>query len=505
VTVLAALAPWSSPSVDYHALAPEIVLAGFMVLAIVADLLFEERQRWATANIAGIGLLGSLFAVITLAVQSGAARSMFEGSYVVDDFSLVLKALFCIAGYVVVLMSTNYIEEGGYYQGEYYTLLLTSVLGMQMMSSSRELISMFVALELLSIPAYMLAAWRKRDVKSNEAGVKYFLLGVFASAVMLYGMSLLYGVSGSTRFSDIAAYLAKAGNEPITTLAVVFIVVGFGFKVSAVPFHTWAPDTYEGAPTPITAFLSVASKAAGFVALLELLFVAFPSAREVTQPFFWVVAAITMTLGNLTALRQTNIVRMLAYSSVAQGGFIIMPLAVIGSDASSREDALTAVITYLLIYAAMNLGAFAVVLAVARKTRSGEITSYGGLFEYAPGLTVAMTIFLFSLAGIPPLGGWVAKFGVFRALLSSGGGWAVALAVIGVVNSVIALYYYANVAKEMWFNPTPDGDKTPIKVPSSLVAALGITTLATLLLGILPNLVLRFGDLSSIVSAVGQR
>jgi NADH-quinone oxidoreductase subunit N len=275
--------------------------------------------------------------------------------------------------------------------------------------------------------------------------------------------------------------------------------------VSAVPFHTWAPDTYEGAPTPVTAFLSVGSKAAGFVALLELLFGAFPDAKDVTQPFFWVIAAVTMTLGNLTALRQTNIVRMLAYSSVAQGGFILMPLAVIGSDAASREDSLTAVITYLLVYAAMNLGAFAVVMAVARKTRSGEITSYGGLFEYAPGLCVLMTIFLFSLAGIPPLGGWVAKFAVFRALLSAGGNWAVALAVVGAVNSVIALYYYANVAKEMWFNPTPDGDKSPIRVPASLGAALGITTIATLVLGVLPNLVLRFGDLSSLVSAAAGK
>jgi len=503
--MFAQLAPWSSPTVDYHALAPEIVLASFLVIAIIADLLFEERQKWATSTIAGIGLLATLVPIVTLSVDSGPARSMFDGAYVVDDFSLVLKALFCIAGYVVVLMSANYVEEGGYYQGEYYTLLLSSVLGMLMMASSRELVSMFVALELLSIPAYMLAAWRKRDLKSNEAGMKYFLLGVFASAVMLYGMSLLYGVSGSTRFADIADYVHTAGNQPIITLAVVFIVVGFAFKVSAVPFHTWAPDTYEGAPTPIAAFLSVASKAAGFVALLALLFGAFPGAKDVTEPLFWVLAAVTMTLGNLVALRQTNIVRMLAYSSVAQGGFILMPLAVIGDSASAREDALTAVITYLLIYAAMNLGAFAVVMAVSRKTRSAEISSFGGLFLYAPGLCTLMTIFLFSLAGIPPLGGWVAKFAVFRALLSAGGNWAVALAVIGVVNSVIALFYYANVAKEMWFNPIPDGDATPIRVPPPLVAALGITAFVTLLTGILPNLVLRFGDLSSLVSSAAGR
>lgn len=503
LAALMAASDWVDPVIDYHALAPEIVLAGVLVAVIIADLFLDERSKWVTSTLAGVGLLATLLPLATLAVDDGPARSMFDGAYVVDDFSLVVKALFCIAAYVVVLMSSTYIEEGDYYQGEYYTLLLTSTLGMLMMASSRELISMFVALEFLSIPAYMLAAWRKRDPKSNEAGMKYFLLGVFASAVMLYGMSLLYGASGTTLFTGIASHVATEGETPIITVGVVFIIVGFAFKVSAVPFHTWAPDTYEGAPTPVTAFLSVASKAAGFVAMLQLLFVAFPDADKVTKPFFWVVAALTMTVGNLVALKQTNIVRMLAYSSVAQGGFILMPLAVMSDDLTTREDALTAVVTYLLVYAAMNLGAFSVVMAVARKTRSAEISSYGGLFTYAPGLTLAMTLFLFSLGGIPPLGGWVAKFAVFRSLLSDGSGWAVGLAVIGAVNSVIALYYYANIARQMWFNPPPDGDTTAVRVPAPLFASLAITTVATLVIGILPNLVLRFGDLSSIVASAG--
>jgi NADH-quinone oxidoreductase subunit N len=504
LAALMAATDWVDPVIDYHALAPEIVLAGVLVAVIIVDLFLDERSKWATSTLAGIGLLATLLPLATLAVDDGQARVMFDGAYVVDDFSLVVKALFCIAAYVVVLMSSTYIEEGDYYQGEYYTLLLTSTLGMLMMASSRELVSMFVALEFLSIPAYMLAAWRKRDPKSNEAGMKYFLLGVFASAVMLYGMSLLYGASGTTMFTGISAHVTAAGGDtPIIVVGVVFIIVGFAFKVSAVPFHTWAPDTYEGAPTPVTAFLSVASKAAGFVAMLQLLFIAFPDADEVTKPFFWVVAALTMTVGNLVALKQTNIVRMLAYSSVAQGGFILMPLAVMSDNLETREDALTAVVTYLLVYAAMNLGAFSVVLAVARKTRSGEISSYGGLFTYAPGLTLAMTLFLFSLGGIPPLGGWVAKFAVFRSLLSDGGGWATALAVIGAVNSVIALYYYANIARQMWFNPPPDGDTTAVKVPAPLFASLAITSVATLVIGVLPNLVLRFGDLSSIVANSG--
>jgi NADH-quinone oxidoreductase subunit N len=491
---------FNQPYLDYHALAPEIILGAVIVVLLLVDLFVEEDRKWALSSLAGVGVLAAFVPILTLALSDEPARVMFNGGYVVDDFALVLKGLFLLATYIVILMSTNYVEEGDYHHGEYYVLLLTSVLGMLMIASSRDLVSIFVALEFLSIPAYMLAAWRKRDLKSNEAGMKYFLLGVFASAVMLYGMSLLYGVSGTTLLTGIESYVASHGTEPITTLAIMFIVVGFAFKVSAVPFHTWAPDTYQGAPTPITAFLSVASKAAGFVALLALVFVAFPSAKDVWQPLFWVLSALTMTVGNLLALRQTNIVRLFAYSSVAQGGFMLMPLAVVGNNPQAREDALTAIVTYLIVYAAMNLGAFAVIIAVARKTRSGEISSYGGLFEYAPGLAVAMSFFLFSLAGIPPLGGWIAKFGVFQALLAAGGGWAAGLAVIGAVNSVVALFYYANIAREMFMNPVPDGDATPVRVPQALVAALGITAGVTLLIGVLPSVVLHFGDLSNFVA-----
>jgi NADH-quinone oxidoreductase subunit N len=412
---------------------------------------------------------------------------MFDDRYVVDNFSLVLKALFLLSGYIVVLLSTNEIEEGGYHQGEYYVLLLSSILGMVMMASSRDLVSVFVALEFLSIPAYMMAAWRKRDRKSNEAGVKYFLLGVFASAVMLYGMSLLYGATGTTKLTAIGEVVTGKGKlGGIEVMGVVFVIVGFAFKVSAVPFHTWAPDTYEGAPTPVTAFLSVASKAAGFVALILLVYLAFPQATDVYRPLMWVMAALTMTVGNVVALRQTNIVRLLAYSSIAQGGFILMPLVVAGSSGSA-ETSLRAIVVYLIIYAATNLGAFAVVIAVSRKTRSGEISSFGGLFGYAPGLAVLMTIFLASLAGIPPLGGWYAKFGVFNAVLTAQSGWGYSIAVIGAINAVIATAYYVTVMREMWMKPAPDGDVAPVLVPGSIKAALAITGIATLVFGVLPG------------------
>ena len=503
MTLLATVAaPWTAPTIDYHALAPEIVLAVGLTVVLLVDLFTTERNRWLLSVLTGFSLLGAVVPVLTLAVHDNSVRSMFDGRYVVDEFSLVVKALFLLAGYVIVLLSSSHIEEGDYWRGEYWFLLLSSLLGMVMMASARDLVSVFVALEFLSIPAYMLAAWRKRDLKSNEAGVKYFLLGVFASAVMLYGMSLLYGVANSTLLVDIGKSIDLDGTfGAVQALAIVFVVVGFAFKVSAVPFHTWAPDTYEGAPTPVTAFLSVASKAAGFVALVVLVLTAFPEGRDVWQPFIWGLSALTMTVGNIFALRQTNFVRMIAYSSVSQGGFILMPLAVAGGAAG--EAALRAVVVYLIVYAATNLGMFAVILAVSRKTRSGEISSLGGLFSYAPALGVLLTIFLASLAGIPPLGGWIGKFAAFQALLTDASPWAYVLAIIGAVNSVIAFGYYGNIMREVWMRPVPDGDTTRIVTPSSLQIALGITAVATLVFGILPGIVLRFGEMAELLGAFG--
>ena len=499
---------FSSPVIDYHALAPELVLAAGLCVVLIVDLFVPDHRRWITGTLSGLFLLGALLPVVTLAVIGDDVRSSLSGEgvtgrYVVDNFALVLKALFLLAGYIVVLLSAQEIEEGGYYQGEFYVLLLSSVLGMVMMASSRDLVSVFIALEFLSIPAYMMAAWKKRDRKSNEAGVKYYLLGVFASAVMLYGMSLLYGVAGSTLLTDIGKAITLEGDRVgVQVLGVVFVIVGFAFKVSAVPFHTWAPDTYEGAPTPVTAFLSVGSKAAGFVGLVLMVYLAFPQARDVYRPFLWVMAALTMTIGNLIALKQTNVVRMLAYSSVSQGGFILMPLAMAFTN-GAQETSLRAVIVYLIIYAATNLGAFAVVIAVSRKTRSGEISSFGGLFQYAPGLTVLMTLFLASLAGIPPLGGWYAKFGAFRAVLDAAGGWGYTIAIIGAVNAVIATAYYINIMREMWMKPVPDGDVTPIKVHGSVQAALVICGVATLVLGVLPGLIAKVGAITDL-AVVGR-
>jgi NADH-quinone oxidoreductase subunit N len=500
--ILAQLGDWQSPEVDWAGLAPEIVLAVGINVVLLLDLQLAEVKKWAIATITGLIMLVGFIAVVVLAVTEDDPISMFGGRYVIDDYALLLKALFLLAGYVVVLMSQTELEEGSYYQGEFYVLLLCSVLGMMMMASARDLVSIFVALELLSIPAYMMAAWNKRNQKSNEAGVKYYLLGVFASAVLLYGMSLLFGMAGSTLLVDIGASLVDGDLTGIEVVGVVFVVCGFAFKISAVPFHQWAPDTYEGAPTPVTAFFSVATKAAGFVALMSVVFIAFPGADGVYEPLIWVMSALTMTVGNVLALRQTNIVRMLAYSSVAQGGFILMPLAFAG-DPDVGASALNAVVVYLVIYAFMNLGAFAVVIAVTRKTRSGDIASFGGLFSYAPGLTVALTIFFASLAGIPPLAGWFAKFNSFKAVLDAGTTSAYVLAAIAAVNTVIAAAYYMRVLRTAWMDEAPDGDTSPVRAPSPIVAAIAISALGTIVLGILPNIIARAGAVDALTGAFG--
>ncbi|MBK6671003.1 MAG: NADH-quinone oxidoreductase subunit N [Microthrixaceae bacterium] len=469
-----------APTLDLHALAPEFVLAGVVCVLLLLDVVLLDRAKAIVGSIAGLGLLGSLVPILTLATSDHPTRTMFGGSYVVDSTSLLLKALFIVSAYVVVLLSTNYIGEGDYWESEYYTLLVSSVLGMTVMASARDLISIFVALELLSIPAYMLAAWSKRDGRSNEAGMKYYLMGVFASAILLYGMSLLYGWSGSTQLSEIGRAIGEK-NSPAVTLGVVFVLVGFAFKVSAVPFHMWAPDTYEGAPTPVTAFLAVASKAAGFVALIQVIGQALVLRMNVMIPVVAVLAALSMTIGNLIALRQTNVIRMLAYSGIAQAGFMLAPFV------ASQYGGIDAIVIYLVLYAATNLGAFAVVMAIARRTRSAEISSFGGLFSYSPGLAVALSVFLASFVGIPPLGIWYGKLSVMRALIESQGRWATVLAIFVALNTAIAAYYYLNVAKTMWFDDAPEGESTPIKVPTSLRFAVGIALVATIALGVYPG------------------
>ncbi|MEX2253918.1 MAG: NADH-quinone oxidoreductase subunit N [Acidimicrobiia bacterium] len=482
-----------NPSIDFHALAPEIVLTVAIVVCLLVDLFLPRRQE-LVPRIASIGVLGALIPVLTLAVD-GADRSMFDGAFVVDNYSLVLTGFFLVAAYFSLLLSVDYIQEGDYYRGEYYVLLLTSVLGLVVMASSRDLISIFVALETISIPTFVLAGWRKHDTKSNEAALKYFLIGVLSTAVMLYGMSFIYGMSSSTLLTDIRIYAAT--DTPAIFAAAIFLtLVGFAFKVSAVPFHFWTPDTYEGSPTPVTAYLSVASKAGGFVALLTIVKFGFFPSIDSWEPILWMFAAASMTLGNLVALRQTNAIRMLAYSSIAQAGFMLVPLAVAGD--VTGNSAWEAVVIYLLIYGAMNIGAFAAVMAAARRTRSAEISSFAGLGRTDPWLAVMMSIFLLSLAGIPPLAGWFAKFVMFRAVFDAGTTAAVVLGVIAAVNSVIAFFYYAAIPRKMWFSEPAEGsvDAHTQPTPFALQAAMFMATAIVIVIGVYPQFFARLGELA---------
>lgn len=494
-------AEFVTPTIDWHAIAPELVLAAVALGIVLLDSVLLERAKPLIPGIAGLGFLAALIPVLTLATASPEIRSTFDGAFVINNRALALKVLFLVTGYIVVLLSTKYVAEGDYWESEYYALMLASVVGMSVMASAMDLITVFIALELLSIPAYMLAAWRKRDVKSNEAGLKYYLMGVFATGIFLYGFSLLYGVSGSTNLAEIATAIGK-GDSPtaIVVVALIFSLAGFGFKVSAVPFHAWAPDTYEGAPTPITAFLAVASKTAGFAALIQLVFIAFAERSDVVQPVMFILAALSMTVGNLIALRQTNVVRMLAYSGIAQAGFILAPFAVYSANS---ELAMSAIVSYLVIYAAMNLGAFACVIAIARKTGSAERSTFGGLFSYAPGLATVFTLFLASLVGMPPLGGWYAKFSVMNVLVGAGTGMGYALAVILAVNTAIGAFYYMAVARAMWFDEAPDGDVSPIKVPVNLIAAIAICLVLTVVTGVLPDLVTQLSTVPTVAAGLG--
>ena len=500
-SVLAA-AEWTRPYLDYHAFAPEIVLTLVAVSILIADLFIDETRKYLITTWAGVGVALAAIPLLTLAASDDTARVMFGGGYVVDRYALLLKGLFLVSGYLVLLMSSNYLAEGDFYEGEYSFLLVCSMLGMIVMASARDLITIFVAVETIAIPSYLLAGWRKRESKSNEAMLKYYLLGVVASAVMLYGMSFIYGITGATQLSVIADSVTGEGVTPLLIVCIFLTLVGFAFKISAVPFHQWAPDTYEGAPTPITAFLSVASKTAGFVAITQIVFAGFLGRSDVWRPIFWVLAALTMTVGNLTALRQTNIVRMLAYSSIAQAGFIMAPLAVAGINGSATKSAFDAIVLYLVVYAFMNLGAFAVVITVSRKTKSGEISSFGGLFEYAPGLAIVMTLIMASLAGIPPLGGFWAKFFVFKSIIDAGTTWPVILGVIASVNSVIAFFYYASILREMWMRPVPLDDRTPVKLPAALTTALAICTIGIVAIGVYPGMLTKLVDVSSTFGAL---
>lgn len=469
-------------NLDYFSFLPEFILTGVICAVLVIDLFLPQDRKWLAMPMSVAGVFATLGAVLLLI---GETRSTLSGMWMVDPFAITFKVVFCLAAILVFIVSHDYLKDDQIHQGEYYTMMLCSLLGMLTISSSRDLIPIFVSLELITIPAFVLAGLRKPDIRSNEAALKFFLFGVLSSAIMLFGMSLVYGITGQTGLVKIAQALALNGPfREIAILSIFFIVVGLGFKISAFPFQWWVPDTYEGAPVPVAAFLSVASKTAGFVGLLQIMFIAFGGLADLWRPFLAVLAVLTMTFGNLVAIQQKQIVRLLAYSSIGQAGYILLPLGVASStDATLNSSIFTAAIVYLLVYAFMETGAFAVAIAVGKRGGGYEIKDYAGMFARSPGIAVAMAIFLFSLAGVPPLAGWAAKFFVFKVVIDSGALW---VAVVMAVNTVIALFYYAAVVRQMFFAPSEE--KRAIAITPLLGTAIAVSAIVVVVVGVLPNL-----------------
>ena len=470
-------------STDLIYLLPELILLLGAAAVFALDILVKKwrSKPWLPTVALGVLLL-ALLAMISSLGKTQVVATML----VVDPFALFFKVLAVVAVALVIVVAMPYLRGRTPYSGEFYALLLIVTLAICLAVSSVNLILIYLSMEFLSITSYVLAGYLRQDRKSGEAAVKYFLYGATASAVMLYGMSLLFGATGSTDLLGIRNALAA---KPVTELlwltapAIILLLAGFGFKSSLVPFHQWAPDTYEGAPTPITAFLSTASKATGFAIMIRVFIVALGLAQMQWIALLVAVAVVTMTLGNLAALRQTNIKRLLAYSSIAQAGYILIGLAAVLADPTRTFTGLNGLLFYLFAYLFTNIGAFAVVIAVEVHTGKVEIKDYAGLARRAPGLAALLTIFLLSLTGIPPTAGFMGKFFVFGAAVQSQM-WF--LVVIAAVNSVVAAFYYLNIVRYMYFVPADD-DGERVKVGAPLQVVLGATAFMTLLLGVMPG------------------
>ncbi|MCA9903266.1 MAG: NADH-quinone oxidoreductase subunit N [Anaerolineae bacterium] len=442
---------------------PALSITVWAAILLVIDLFIPRERKQTTAWLAAGGVV---FAFVANAFLFNVNEEAFLGMFRADQFTAYVNAVILGTAFIGILMSVDYLKRTQIERGEYYVLMLFSAAGMMFMAAANDLIAVFVALELLSIPLYVLSAFRAPDTKSEESGLKYFILGAFASAFLVYGAALIYGATGTTNIPAIFAAIGEVaigGSASILLLiGAGLMLVGLGFKVAAVPFHMWTPDVYEGAPTPITAFMSVGAKAGGFAALFRVLASALPtfvftdgSIHAVWQASVWILAAATLILGNLVAIAQSNIKRMLAYSSIAHAGYILMAVAAAGT-AGIGDAAARAALFYLMAYMFTNLGAFAIAMSIEKDDGSGtNISDFTGLSKSRPGLAAMMAFFMLSLTGFPPTAGFVAKFLVFQETLNAG---LVPLAIIGVITSVISGYYYLNIVVKMFLG---DGEGDP--------------------------------------------
>ena len=468
-------------NVNFALLSPEYVLVGVAFVVLTVDFLLPREHRIHLSWLAAGGLLAS--AVVALVYRWDTFETLYDGLFIADDFGLFFFVFLTILTAVVVLISHDYVRQHVSQPGEFYALLVFAAVGMVGMAQAGELLTAYVSLELLSFSLYVLVAYRRDDALGNEAGVKYIILGAFSSAILLYGISMVWGATGTTYYGGIAEHLAanEGDLDPTLILGLALILAGLGFKVAAAPFHMWAPDAYQGAPTPVTAFLAVASKAAAFALILRLFTQGLMPALEEWQVLVAVLAAATMIIGNLVAIVQSNIKRLLAYSSVGQVGFLLVGIAALGEVDGGvvipNGLASEAVILHLVGYAFANLAAFTTVITVYNHIGTDELSGYRGLAQRSPFLALVMTVALFSLAGLPFFVGFLTKFYLFTAATEAGLLWLAGLAMAA---SVVSLYYYLMIIKRMFIDDVDESDLLPLRIN---VPGLSWVLLAALLIG----------------------
>lgn len=483
--------PVTIPSLDFLPLAPALI-AGLTVIALMlGDLFVPARAKAWLALVALVGLAAAAASALSIWSQNGAG---FNGSIAADNYGLFLSLIILLAAGLSVLLSVNFVQDRGLEVGEYLTLLVAATAGMVLMALANDLVIIFLALEILSLALYLLSGFWKNNPASLEAGMKYFLLGAFSSAFFLYGIAFMFGATGSTNLARIAAALgqAGAGGNSLLLLGAGLLIVGFGFKVALVPFQWWTPDVYEGAPTPVTAFMSVATKTAAFAAFFRAFIVALPVTAWDWRVLLAALAVLTMTVGNVAALVQTNIKRMLAYSSIAHAGYILIALVAGGSDGVS------AALFYLLAYTVMNLGAFGAVIALGEGERERvNLADLSGAAAQRPLIAAGLAVCLLSLAGFPPFAGFVGKFFVFSAAVNHGWTW---LAIIGVLNSLVSVYFYLGPVVRMYMSAPVFGWGEG-RVPALVGVAVAIAVLATIGIGLVPVGAMSLAQLATLVQA----
>jgi len=458
---------------DIGAIAPELELTLFGMIVLVADLLIPDKRKVGVIALIGIVISGGF-----LLKLSGVESNAYGGALIVDHFSWFFKLLFLATAALAIALSLKYLDIERENHGEYYALILFATMGMMFMAGAVDLVTLYIGLETMAIATYILVGFLRGNQRSNEASLKYFLLGAFSSGVLLYGMSLLYGISGSTRFAEIAqALAARPLTDPISLIALITVSSGMFFKIAAVPFHQWTPDAYEGAPTSVTAFMSVAVKAASFAMITRIFMIALLPLRPSWMAIMSVVSILTMTVGNVAAITQSNVKRLLAYSSISHAGYILLGLI------AGNDTGLTAVPMYLLVYTFTNLGAWAVIVALRRRDVIGEhIDEMNGLFFKHSTSAVLMLIFLLSLAGIPPTAGFIAKYYLFSSVVQTG---HIPLAVVAVLNAAISAYFYLRIVVAMFMREATE--RTGMTFSPGVVTVLAVAVVFTLLIGIYPD------------------